>query len=280
MKNSKTIVVTGITSGFGLDFTKKMQIEGYRIIGLVRGGEIRGQRIFNNLENIDFVEVDLKDSTSVDAAIEKVKVLACDGIDILVNNAGYGLLGPIELQTENQIREQFEVNFFAPLKLITLLLPLLRIKRGRIINITSLVGFTTFPFYGSYAATKHALDIITESLYYELRDFGVQVCAIEPGSYKTKFSPNIELGEIDNSAYSFYKNRLDRFKVFLNLVQNKMEKDSSKVVNILSELCIKKTIPTRVQIGSDSKLMWYIKKISPDFLRVKIQHWIYKRMFF
>lgn len=283
----KTIFITGVSTGFGFLTTQKLLDQGYRVIAALRGGEERGRTLFTNyLSHIDrnqliFVSVDLSSSADLNRALDQVvKHLGAEGLDVVINNAGYGLLGPIEIQDESQVRLQFETNFFAPFTIVQRLLPHLRKSKGRILNLSSLVGFNVFPFYGTYAASKHALDALSEGLYYDLKEFQIQVCAIQPGGFKTNFSPNVKIGRDDHPQRSIYETRIQRFKKFLSFVENKIEKDPKIVVQKILKLCTQEKIPLRVQVGSDSWFNWVICKISPDQWRVQIQDWLYRRFFF
>lgn len=286
MQNTKYVFITGISSGFGFEITKNLLKKNYKIVGAIRGGEARGSEIYSEYKefiqnrSLQFIDVELNQKPSIDACLEKAIALFPSGLDILINNAGYGLLGPIELQSEDEIRAQFETNFFAPLFIIQKFLPLLRMRKGKILNLSSLVGFTVFPYYGTYSASKHAIDSLSEALYYDVNEFGIQVCAIEPGGYKTKFSPNAQVSNEHHPEAKFYAHRIQKFNKFLDFVQKKVEKDPQEVVQKVIALCEAKKIPVRVQIGSETHLNWIIKKISPDQLRIKIQDWIYKTFLF
>jgi NAD(P)-dependent dehydrogenase (short-subunit alcohol dehydrogenase family) len=118
-----------------------------------------------------------------------------DRIDILVNNAGYSLLGPLELLHLDEIKEEFETNFFGIIRLIQCVLPIMRKQRyGKIINISSLAGRIGFPLSSAYGSSKFALEGLTESLGYEVQNFGIHVILIEPGVIKTNLVNNMKLG--------------------------------------------------------------------------------------
>lgn len=283
----KTVFITGVSSGFGFLTTQKLLNKNFRVLAGLRGGAERGNLLFKDQQKfIDqgqliFVDIDLTVKEKLNQALAKIEsIIINDGLDILINNAGYGLLGPIEIQEEEQVRLQFETNFFAPLLIIQKLLPHLRLKKGKILNLSSLVGFSVFPYYGTYAASKHAIDALSEGLYYDVKEFGVQVCAIQPGGFKTNFSPNVQIGKDNHPARPIYENRITRFKKFLSFVEEKIEKDPNIVCERIVNLCEAEKIPLRVQIGSDAKFNWLMCKFSPDQLRVQIQDWLYKKFFF
>lgn len=282
----KTVFITGVSSGFGYLIASRLLDSGYKVISALRGGKERGEEIFAsfsskiNSGDIIFINVNLDDSMSLKTCLDEAKSHLVDGLDVLINNAGFSLLGPIELQGQSDVRLQFETNFFAPFFIIQELLPYLRQNEGRILNLSSLVGFTVFPFYGTYAASKHALDILTEALYYEVSQFNVQVCAIQPGGFKTNFSSNIKLPSLQHSQKRFYIDRLFRFEKFLKFVENKIEKDPNIVADAVLKLCRKKKIPVRVTIGGEVFFNLMLKKFVPDQWRIKVQDWLYKKFFF
>lgn len=277
------ILLTGVSSGFGYLLCQKLLTNNYFVIAVLRGGEERGRKIFYNfISYIDshrliFLDCDLSDPKAMEDLEKSLNCLLADGLDILVNNAGYSLLGPVETMSNSQIHNQFEVNFFAPVRLIQICLNPLRAKKGKIINISSLAGFTVFPFYGIYSASKHALDAFTEGLFYELSGFGIQVCAVAPGGFKTEINKSSKFGE---KKLSLYQLRLENFMHFLVKVQNKIEKNPDIVVNKIFKLCEASQMPVRCRIGIDAHINWILKKIVPDFIRVTFQNWFYKKLFF
>lgn len=276
-------MLTGVSSGFGYLLCQKLLKNNYIVIAVLRGGEERGRQIFDSFvsyvdsRHLIFLDCDLSNSNSMEELEKSLRPLLNNGLDILINNAGFSLLGPVEAMSDSQIRDQFEVNFFAPVRLIQICLDSLRAKKGRVINLSSLVGFTVFPFYGLYSASKHAIDALTEGLFYELADFGIQVCAVAPGGFKTEINKSSKFGE---KPHFLYKRRLEKFMNFLGYVQNKIEKNPEVVVDKLFRLCEASRIPLRCRIGIDAHLNWILKKIVPDLLRVKFQNWFYKKFFF
>ncbi len=282
----KSVFITGVSSGFGFQVTKKLLEQNYFVVAVIRGGMIRGKNIFSEfstqIANKQLILLDghLDNRESLESCLIEAFNYFPDGLDILINNAGFGLLGPVELQEEKQIRMQFETNFFAPLFIIQKLLPLLRKKQGRIINLSSLVGFNVFPFYGIYSASKHAIDSLTEALYYDLSIFKIQVCAIEPGGYKTGFSQNSKVSKESHHEFYQYEKRMIRFSKFLEFIQKKIEKDPAAVVDTIIKLCNKKNIPVRIRVGTESHINWFLKKILPDQCRIILQDWVYRRFFF
>lgn len=285
-KYPQTVFITGVSSGFGFLLTAKLLKNNYRVIGGLRGGETRGRTLFVEHQNeiltkqLVFIDLDLIDSQSMTLATEKIFKLSPSGLDVLINNAGIAVLGPIEMQKESDIREELEVNFFAPLLLIQKLLPLLKKARGKIINVSSMACFAGFPFYGTYAASKSAIDVLTEGLYYDLNVLGVQVCSVLPGAFKTNILKVQKVVSATEAKATGYESRLQKFEKFLKDIVSKSEKDPHIVVEEIFQLCQAKKIPLRLRIGIDAKFVWRLHRLSPTLLRIKIQDWLYRKFFF
>ena len=136
------------------------------------------------------VQLDVNDDRSVKDAISKI-VAEKGRIDILVNNAGYGLFSPIEDVTIDQVKEQFETNFFGVVRVTKEVLPIIRKQRkGTIVNVSSSVGRVGMPLSPAYAASKFALEGLSESIRYELKEWDINIVVVEPGVIKTNFVEN------------------------------------------------------------------------------------------
>ena len=160
----------------------------------MESGDILGRARKDNLP-IKILRLDVTDEESISETIGNI-VREKNQIDILVNNAGYSLLGPLEHLSINEIKEEFETNFFGVIKLIQYVLPIMRKQRyGRIINISSLAGRIGIPLSSAYASSKFALEGLTESLGYEVQELGIHVALIEPGVIKTNFISNMKIGK-------------------------------------------------------------------------------------
>ena len=164
--------------------------------------------------SVSGVELDINS----DDAATKVMAGIIDergAIDVLVNNAGYGLWGPVERLSVEETKAQFETNFFAALRLIKAVVPgMVKRGSGRIINMSSVEGRLATPFNGAYAASKFALEGMSEALRAELRPFGVFVSVVEPGLFRTEFQKNQVVGEgVDSAAdASHYAPYIDAYR--------------------------------------------------------------------
>lgn len=189
-------IVTGASRGVGLATAETFAEKGYTVYGTVRSSPPASNR-----PNLHFISVDLLIESSIHSAIQTV--LDQEGrIDVLINNAGYALVGPVESLTQQEMREQMEVNFYAPVEFIQAVLPTMREQRsGHIINITSTNAVATCPFGSMYSASKSALESLSESLAVEVKPFYISVSIVEPGYLTTNFSAKIGTKEIPNNPY-------------------------------------------------------------------------------
>jgi NAD(P)-dependent dehydrogenase (short-subunit alcohol dehydrogenase family) len=186
----RVALVTGTSSGFGLLASVDLARAGFRVVATMRNltkqptllGEARKAGV-----DLDVQRLDVTDEASVAAAAEHV--LGRYGrIDVLVNNAGYGLAGPVEDMTLDHLRAQLETNVIGVVAVTKAFLPTMRAQRsGRVINVSSMGGRTTFPLFAPYHASKWALEGLSEAWSYELEPFGIDVVLVEPGAHATEF---------------------------------------------------------------------------------------------
>jgi len=190
-------LVTGSSSGIGFETALLLARNGIYTYATMRNlsksEEILACTRKDNLQ-LETLRLDVTDEGSISEAIDMI-IDKKDRIDILVNNAGYSLLGPLELLHLDEIKEEFETNFFGIIRLIQCVLPIMRKQRyGKIINISSHAGRIGFPLSSAYGSSKFALEGLTESLGYEVQNFGIHVILIEPGVIKTNLVNNMKLG--------------------------------------------------------------------------------------
>ncbi len=234
----------------------------------LRGGRSRLETVFaaelkQYGDRLQAIDLHMEKSSDFGQIAQYIESRFGGRLDVLINNAGYGLMGVLEDQTEEQIRYQMEVNFFGVALLTRALLPALRRSRGRILNVSSVCGFAGFPFYGSYCASKYALEGLSECLRYDLKPFGVQVGMIEPGGFKTRFIQARQFGEKAENTSSPYYSRSHAFEKVLEMSEARMD-DPAKVADLISKLCDARRVPLRNVIGKDATLVRVLKSVLPE----------------
>src|SRR5260370_14732618 len=191
---SKTILITGASSGFGRDTAETLFRAGHTVYASMRRTQGKNREAAEALRKLGImtVELDVSDDASVEAGVKKVLAEA-GKIDVLVNNAGIGSAGVTEAFTTDQAKVIFDTNVIGLLRVTRAVLPSMRQERdGLIINIGSILGRVTFPFFGIYGASKFAVEALTDSLRYEVSQLGVEVVAVQPSGYPTNFFTNIQ----------------------------------------------------------------------------------------
>ncbi len=187
--NKKVILVTGCSSGFGLRIAVRLASLNYFVIATMRNlskkDDLVAELALKNAE-AEILRLDVSDVNSIKDVISYIKNKH-GRVDALINNAGCGIGGFFEDLEQDEIRSIMEINFFGLQNVTREAIPLMRDqKKGTIVNISSVSGFYALPCCGAYNASKWAVEGFSESLYYELLPFGINVCLIEPGVYKTK----------------------------------------------------------------------------------------------
>lgn len=182
---SKVVLITGASSGIGKETALLFQTKNWKVAATMRKPEEAAD--LQRIADVECIRLDVTDVDSIRAAIAET-LEKFGRIDAVVNNAGYGLVGPFEAATQEQIEKQFQTNVFGLMNVCREILPVFREqKKGRIINVASMGGRITFPLYSLYHATKWAVEGFSEALQYEVREFGIKVKIIEPGPIKTDF---------------------------------------------------------------------------------------------
>lgn len=185
MANFKVWLITGSSSGFGRALAEAVLNKGDRVVATARKPEQLDDLVKQYSDTIHPVRLDVTNPKEVQAAVNSA-LKTYDRIDVLVNNAGYPAMGAIEELSDEDIRRQFDTNFFGALNMIRAVLPTMREQRsGHILNISSLAGVVSFGGLGIYSATKFALEGASEALVQEVKPLGIDVTLIEPGSFRT-----------------------------------------------------------------------------------------------
>jgi NADP-dependent 3-hydroxy acid dehydrogenase YdfG len=238
---TKTILITGASSGFGRNTAETLAGAGYRVFAGMRdiAGRNRSHADALRSQKIGVVELDVTDDGSVDRAI--ASILAETGeISVLVNNAGIASAGVTEAFTADQAKAIFDTNVIGLLRVTRAVLPSMRRKRdGLIINIGSILGRVTFPFFGIYGASKMAVEALTDSLRLEVSQLGVEVVEVQPSAYPTNMYSSIQTpadADITKSYGEIGQIPDAMFKTFMSMFQAKDAPNPHDIAEAVAKL--------------------------------------------
>lgn len=185
MSNSKVVVVTGVSSGIGRATAELFAKRGCQVFGTVRNISKA-----KPISGVAFIEMDIRDEASIQQGIQAI-IAQATRIDVLVNSAGVTLLGAAEETSIDEAQSLFDTNVFGILRTIKAVLPQMRAQRsGRIVNVSSVLGFLPAPYMALYSASKHAVEGLSETMDHEVRQFGIRVALVEPSFTKTNLDLN------------------------------------------------------------------------------------------
>jgi NAD(P)-dependent dehydrogenase (short-subunit alcohol dehydrogenase family) len=188
MSSIKTLLITGVSSGFGRALAEEALAAGYRVVGTVRSEQARHDFEALAPQRVSGWMLDVTDFAAIDGVVAQIEATV-GPVDVLVNNAGYGHEGVMEESPLAEMRRQFDVNVFGAVAMMKAVVPYMRERRrGHILNITSMGGFITLPGIAYYCGSKFALEGISEVLGKELKPFGIAVTAVAPGSFRTDWA--------------------------------------------------------------------------------------------
>ena len=185
---AKTILITGASSGFGRVTAETLAASGHKVFAGFRSTEGAKKQVADELKekNIEILNLDVTDQASVDGAVAQLLEKSNNKLDVVINNAGMASAGISEGFTSEQVHALFEVNVFGVQRILRATLPILRAQgSGLVINVGSILGRVTLPFFGLYGASKYAVEAMTDSYRYELSQLGVDVVLIQPSAYPT-----------------------------------------------------------------------------------------------
>lgn len=211
--SSKIVLVTGATAGIGRMTALHLARLGHHVIATGRKPAELAKLEAEATGKLETLLLDVTSLASITAAVEAVdKLSGGRGLDVLVNNAGFGTLGPTAEISDAEMRRQYETNVFGLMNVTRAFLPKMMERRaGRIINVSSVGGRITLPWFGAYNSTKYAVESLSDALRYELRPFGIDVSMIEPGLIRTNFEATA-VANLDAFAGSPYAKAVARYE--------------------------------------------------------------------
>jgi NAD(P)-dependent dehydrogenase (short-subunit alcohol dehydrogenase family) len=267
-EQQKVAIVTGSSSGIGYATSLLLARNGFHTYATMRniGRSADVQEIaYKERLPLEVIQLDVNDDASIRDSIEKVES-ENERIDVLVNNAGYGLVGAFEDLSVEEIKSQFETNFFGVIRLTQQILPIMRKqKSGTIVNISSGAGRIGFPGMSAYVSSKFALEGLSESMSYELEPFGIKVVIIEPGVIRTNFKKNSVMSKksLDNSSISPYSSIIQKIDSSISsMVEHATPPE--EVAKAILHAAISNNPELRYLVGNDMIMMAETKKSMSD----------------
>ena len=273
----KVALVTGSSSGIGFETSLALARDGFYTFATMRDVS-KGDKLMetSKKENlmIDIIELDVDKEGSIKNTVQNIMEKK-QRIDLLVNNAGWGLWGSVEDVSVDEFKNQFETNFFAIIRIIQEVLPIMRKqKSGNIVNISSVAGRIGFPISPAYISSKFALEGLSESLRFELMPFGINVIIIEPGVIKTNFFDPIKLAKKAENTDVY---RDITAKVISGVKMMAQMGTEPKVVadTIIQAIKEEKPLP-RYVVGNDASMFLEAKKMKTD---IEFENYLKKELY-
>jgi NAD(P)-dependent dehydrogenase (short-subunit alcohol dehydrogenase family) len=251
MKTQKTWFVTGASRGFGMDITRAALSSGDKVVATVRTKPGQLAEEFSNNPDLLVVTMDVTSQSQVQQAVEQA-IAHFGAIDVLVNNAGYGLLSAIEEASDEEVKQNYEVNVFGTLNVIRAVLPFMRKQRsGHVINISSVGGLSGYVGWGLYGSTKFAIEGITEALALELAPLGIHATVVAPGFFRTNFLDTSSLSRSVN-VIEDYAETVGAMRDFATQVNRKQPGDPEKLARAFLLLAASENPPVHLPLGKDT----------------------------
>ena len=275
-RDTKTVLVSGASTGIGRAAAMRLAARGHRVFAGVRR-EVDADSLREEAERLDGhgllepIQLDVTVPEDIQAAVERIKSEGLE-LDGLVNNAGVVVASPLEVLPIDELRRQFEINLFSHAQMIQAFTPSLRVSRGRIINMSSIAGRIANPFMGAYCASKFALEAYSDALRMELAPWGIRVLLVEPGPIKTPIWEKSSAaakemqGSMDFKRLSLYSVGIERMKQVAEL-SVRVAPEASKVARCVSH-ALESTFPRRrYPVGRLMHLQLYAGLIAPHAVR-------------
>jgi NAD(P)-dependent dehydrogenase (short-subunit alcohol dehydrogenase family) len=273
---TRVAVVTGSSSGIGLETSVLLAENGFHTYAAVRNLQ-KSRTLIDTAEidalSLQAIEIDVNSDTSVKDAVSKI-LDEKKRMDVVVNNAGYALVGPFQDSSMDEIKAQFETNFFGAARVMQAVLPtMIKQRYGRIVNVSSLGGRIAFPLDSAYHATKFALEGLSESMQYEVEQFGIRIILIEPGAVKSHFWDNLKMASKAQRPDSPYLEMMQKTNAgFLSLLKNATPPE--EVAKVILKAATSEHPEMRYLIGNDAAALMEARKNMTDaeFQKVVIKN--------
>ena len=271
----KVAIVTGSSSGIGFETALALAREDYYTYATMRytkkGNQIKEIAKKEYLK-LEVIELDVDKDEIVQAAINKI-MKERNRIDVLVNNAGYGLFGCLEDLSMDDLKAQFETNFFGVVRTLQAVIPIMRKqKSGTIVNVSSVAGRIGFPVSPAFISSKFALEGLSESIRYELSPFGINTIIIEPGVIKTNFMSSMKKSIKSDSAYKDITNKVI---MGISMMAGMGTLPQEVARTIIKAIKSENPLP-RYTVGNDAAMFLEAKKAKTD---LEFENYIKKELF-
>ena len=265
-KDGNVVLITGASRGFGEAAAREIASRGNTVVATMRDPSRDAARVTDGFEgSIHPLQLDVTDGTAVEAAVAET-VARFGRIDAVLNNAGYGLYGPVEDYSDEEIRRQMDTNFIGQWRLCKAVLPHMRAQRfGKIVNVSSLSGQVPSPLMAFYAASKHAVEAMSEAMAAELLPWNVQVTILEPGMYRSDWqTTNLDVSAAVREGRSPYQVGVNRaLGQFRALARTRPGSDA--VAAAMADIVeLQQPLPLRWPIGDDCVRLIRERKLTPD----------------
>jgi NAD(P)-dependent dehydrogenase (short-subunit alcohol dehydrogenase family) len=266
---SRTLLVTGASTGFGADVALAMAAKGWTVFASMRNPAKAAPLVDRAREagcagNVVPVQIDVTDAASVASGVACALEQTGGRLDALLNNAGFSVIAPFEEMTDADVRAQMETNFFGALAVTRAVLPAMRAAQcGRILTVTSNAVNTPHPMLSLYAASKWALEGWAEGLAMEVAPYGIEVGVVQPGAHRTPFASNVQFAMPEGSAYAAW---LEAAGLSLGEL-DAWGRDPALAVAAIADLLDAPKLPFRTLVGEDTQIFAALKGAAPFEVR-------------
>lgn len=270
MNTDTVVLVTGVSSGIGLELARKLMQRPYRLVLTARESSLpmlRQQGILPGPRR-RIEALDVTDFSAIHTLIDTIE-REWDGVDVLINNAGISYRSVVEDMTDEDEWQQMATNYLGPLTLIRSVLPRMRRQRsGRIINVSSVGGMMAMPTMASYSASKFALEGASEALWYELKPFGIHVTTIQPGfihseSFRRVVSSRQRQARVMRQESSVYDVYYEQMEKFVTVMMEHAPQSAEDIAELILRTMERKHPPLRVPATLDAHLFGLLRRLLP-----------------
>ncbi|MCC6381022.1 MAG: SDR family NAD(P)-dependent oxidoreductase [Dehalococcoidia bacterium] len=262
----QVVLVTGASRGFGEAAARECALRGHTVVATMRNPGRDGARVRQGLdERVHVLPLDVTDEQSVALAVSQA-VARFGRVDVLVNNAGYGLYGPVEELTEGEVRRQLDTNVLGQVRLLRAVLPHMRERRtGKIVNVSSVSGVVPSPLMGFYAASKHAVEAMSEALADEVEPWGLQVCVLQPGMYRSDWqTASLDLSQTVRHGRSRFQPGVERMLGEFRARAASRPGSEAVAAAVADIVQLQQPVPLRWPVGDDAIRAIRARRATPD----------------